>query len=41
MYSSKEPVLLANLKGEDQDAWKYYLKRGLIKDALMGSKTAK
>lgn len=41
LYSSKEPVFTANLKGEDQDAWKYYLKRGAIKDALTNCKTSK
>ena len=30
--------MLANLKGEDADAWKYYLHKGMIKDA-MKSKT--
>lgn len=34
LYKSKEPIFIANLKGEDQDAWKYYLKKGMIKDAL-------
>ena len=41
LYKSKEPVLIASLKGEDQDAWKYFLKRGLIKDALNNCKTTK
>mmetsp|Transcript_7263 Transcript_7263/g.6394 ORF Transcript_7263/g.6394 Transcript_7263/m.6394 type:complete len:137 (+) Transcript_7263:1008-1418(+) len=41
LYSTKEKILFAHLKGEDQDAWKYYLKRGLIKDALMACKTLK
>lgn len=41
LYGKKQPEYIAYLKGEDQDAWKYYLKRGLIKDALNNSKNPK
>jgi cytochrome c-type biogenesis protein CcmH/NrfG len=30
--------MLANLKGEDSEAWKYYLHKGMTKEAL-NSKT--
>lgn len=30
--------MIAYLRGEDQDAWKYYLKRGMIKEALNNCK---
>ena len=33
LFSNKE-VLISFLKGEDEDAWKYYLKRSMIKEAL-------
>ena len=33
--------MIAYLKGEDQDAWKYYLKKGMIKDALNNCKNNK
>lgn len=32
---------MTSLEGEDQDAWKYFLKRSMIKDALNNCKTAK
>lgn len=32
---------IANLVGEDKDAWKYYLKKGKIKNALASCRTAK
>jgi hypothetical protein len=38
VYCPKEKIMLANLKGEDSEAWKYYLHKGMIKDAL-NSKT--
>ncbi len=38
LFGKSHPVMIAYLKGEDQDAWKYYLKRGLIKDALNNCK---
>lgn len=34
LYAKTTPVFIAYLKGEDQDAWKYYLKRGMITEAL-------
>lgn len=33
--------MIAYLKGEDQDAWRYYLKRGMIAEALQNCKTTK
>lgn len=41
VYGKMHPVLIAYLKGEDQDAWKYYLKKGMIKDALNNCKNPK
>ena len=41
LYGKTTPVYIAYLKGEDQDAWKYYLKRGLITEALLNCNTAK
>lgn len=32
---------LANLQGEDKDAWKYYLQKGKIKEALNACNNAK
>ena len=33
--------MIATLKGEDQDAWKYYLKRSDFKKALANCRTGK
>ena len=33
-YSPAKIISIANLKGEDKDAWKYYLKKANIKMAL-------
>jgi hypothetical protein len=33
-YSPKDQIMVATLKGEDQDAWKYYLKRKDNKKAM-------
>lgn len=41
LYGKQLPFLVAHLKGEDQDAWKYYLKRGMIKEALNNCKNPK
>lgn len=41
LYMKNLPVLVCYLKGEDQDAWKYYLKRGFITEALQNCTTAK
>ena len=41
LFGKVQPVQIAYLKGEDQDAWKYYLKKGLIKDALNHCKNPK
>lgn len=40
LYARTQPLLIAYLRGEDQDAWRYYLKRGMIKDALNNCKHA-
>jgi len=39
-YSNAKIISVANLIGEDQDAWKYYLKKGKIKQAISVCKTA-
>jgi len=41
VYFPKETISIANLKGEDQDAWKYYLKKGIVKKALANCRTPK
>ena len=41
VYTPKEKVMVASLKGEDQDAWKYYLKRNEFKKALTNCRTGK
>lgn len=40
-YSPKTHVLVANLVGEDKDAWKFYLRKGKIKQALQSCKSSK
>ena len=40
-YCPKDQVMIATLKGEDQDAWKYYLRRGQSKKALDNCRTGK
>lgn len=40
-YYPKDQVMVATLKGEDQDAWKYYLKRNDSKKALLNCRTGK
>ena len=39
VYCPKDVVMVATLKGEDQDAWKYYLKRSDYKKALANCRT--
>ena len=39
-YSHSKIISVANLIGEDKDAWKYYLKKGKIKQAIAVCKTA-
>jgi len=39
VYCPKDAVMVATLKGEDQDAWKYYLKRSDYKKALANCRT--
>ncbi len=41
LYTTKEPVHVSHIEGEDQDAWKYFLKKGLIREALTNCKTKK
>jgi hypothetical protein len=41
VYTPKDSVMVASLKGEDQDAWKYYLKRNEFKKALANCRTGK
>ena len=41
VYCPKEQIMVASLKGEDQDAWKYYLKRNEMKKALANCRTGK
>jgi len=40
-YSPQKLISIANLVGEDKDAWKFYLKKGKIKQALASCRTAK
>ena len=40
-YSPQKLISIANLVGEDKDAWKFYLKKGKIKQALSSCRTAK
>ena len=40
-FSHKERIMLASLQGEDQDAWKYFLKGGNIKKSLTFCRTNK
>ena len=40
-YSPQKLISIANLIGEDKDAWKFYLKKGKIKQALDSCRTAK
>jgi len=40
-YCPTKTISIANLIGEDKDAWKYYLKKGNIKQALASCRTAK
>ena len=40
-YSPQKLISIANLIGEDKDAWKFYLKKGKIKQALDCCRTAK
>lgn len=40
-FSHKEKIMIASLYGEDQDAWKYFLKEKSIKTALTYCRTAK
>ena len=40
-FSHKEKIMMASLHGEDQDAWKYFLKEGNIKTSLKYCRTAK
>jgi len=39
-YSHTKTISVANLIGEDKDAWKYYLKKGKIKQAIAVCKTS-
>lgn len=41
VYCPKDTVMIATLKGEDQDAWKYYLKQKNTKKALANCRTGK
>lgn len=41
VYCPKEQIMVASLKGEDRDAWKYYLKRNEFKKALANCRTGK
>jgi len=40
-FSHKERIMIASLHGEDQDAWKYFLKERNIKTALSYCRTGK
>lgn len=40
-FSHKERIMVASLEGEDQDAWKYFLKEKNIKIALTYCRTGK
>ena len=40
-FSHKERIMVASLHGEDQEAWKYYLKERNVKTALTHCRTAK
>lgn len=40
-FSHKEKITVASLQGEDQDAWKYFLKNGKVNTALKNCRTAK
>ena len=40
-FQEKEKIQIASLKGEDQEAWKYFLKQNDIKAALLYCRTAK
>ena len=40
-FCEKEKIMLACLKGEDQEAWKYFLKENNIKTALLYCRTNK
>ena len=40
-YSAKDRIQTATLKGEDQDAWKYYLKEKQIQTAYFYCRTPK
>ena len=40
-FSHKEKIMIASLQGEDQDAWKYFLKNGNVNGALKNCRTAK
>jgi len=40
-FSHKEKIMIASLKGEDQDAWKYFLKERNIKTALNHCRNSK
>jgi hypothetical protein len=41
VYCPKESIMVATLKGEDQDAWKYYLKKADFKKALANCRSGK
>mmetsp|Transcript_8167 Transcript_8167/g.5827 ORF Transcript_8167/g.5827 Transcript_8167/m.5827 type:complete len:84 (+) Transcript_8167:1295-1546(+) len=34
LFCPKGPIMIAHMQGEDADAWKYYLKKGMIKEAM-------
>ena len=40
-YCPKDSIMVATLKGEDQDAWKFYLKRNEYKKAMNCCRTGK
>lgn len=41
LHGKTSPLLVAHLKGEDQDAWRYYLHREQFTQALAACKTGK
>jgi hypothetical protein len=40
-YGPKDTIQIANLLGEDKDAWRYYLKKGKIKEAISACSNSK
>lgn len=41
VYAKAQPLFIADLKGEDRDAWRHYLKKGMVKESQHICKTAK